>query len=412
MDVAGLPHRDVTPIGEAMIIDLQRRIHECGRIRIGQQVPTGSNGRTRPEKLSTFRLTSPDRQRLDDAATLWGGTVAAWEAPAGPQWELITESDTLAVVVPPSEMSFSQHLELWSAGGCQRRCDGVTDSIGDRPCVCDPENRECQIHTRLSVMLADLPGLGVWRIDSSGYNAAVELSGAVQVLQAATGRGMLLPARLRLEKRQVKRIDDRGKPQTRNFAVPVLDVQITPAQLLGGGQGIQLDTSRPQLPTATNNGHTGQAQLDAPRLTPVPAAIEPGPSIAAQSAPPAPKPRRANSAAEIPPSGRNRRGGAGAATPEPPSIATPDSPPADAVEPAGDRMSQPQQRKLFALLREHEDITDRWDWASGILGRDVTSYGQLSQGDAARLIDDLERGGAVEVPDAEPDAEADATRDA
>lgn len=77
------------------------------------------------------------------------------------------------------------------------------------------------------------------------------------------------------------------------------------------------------------------------------------------------------------------------------------SPPA-----ANDKMTQPQQRKLFALLREHEDITDRWDWASGILGRDVTSYGQLSQGDAARLIDDLERGGVVEVPAAETAAEA------
>ena len=55
-----------------------------------------------------------------------------------------------------------------------------------------------------------------------------------------------------------------------------------------------------------------------------------------------------------------------------------------------DRMSQPQQRKLFALIREH-NITDRNDWASGLLGRDIASFGQLTQGEACRLIDNLEK---------------------
>ncbi len=43
------------------IIDLQRRLREVGRIRIGEKVAT-SNGRSRPSKLSTFRFTSRDRQ--------------------------------------------------------------------------------------------------------------------------------------------------------------------------------------------------------------------------------------------------------------------------------------------------------------------------------------------------------------
>ena len=38
------------------IVDLQRRLQEIGRIRIGQQVK--SNGKSRPAKLDRFRLTS------------------------------------------------------------------------------------------------------------------------------------------------------------------------------------------------------------------------------------------------------------------------------------------------------------------------------------------------------------------
>lgn len=382
-----------------MIIEMQRRLHECGRIRIGQQVPS-KNGKTRPAKLSTFRLTSPDRVRLDAAAGLWGGTVNPWQAPAGSQWELITETDALNVVVPPSDIAFSQWYETWSAGGCQRRCDGVTETIGDRPCPCDPDKRECQIHTRLSVMLADLPGLGVWRIDTSGHYAAVELSGAVEVIRAAAGRGVLLPARLRLEQRQVKRFDAQGKPETRNFAVPVLDVQITPAQLLGGAGHIQLGGMGAQLNGSFRADDTdvralatpGVPAIEAPRLTPVPSNTEPGPSIAEQVAPPD-KPRRANAAAEIPSSGRSRRAAPNGGTPAPPRTAPPSEPATDAPgdKPAGDRMSQPQQRKLFALIRE-QNIDNRNDWASGLLGRDITSFGQLTQGDAAHLIDALETG--------------------
>jgi hypothetical protein len=272
------------------IIDLQRGISEAGRIRIGQQVPAG-NGRTRPSKLETFRLTSSDRKRIDQAAELYGGTVSEWQAPAGKQWQVITATDALDVIVPPSDLSFSQHYELWSAGGAQRRCDGVTEMLGEQPCLCDPAARECDIHTRLSVMLRDLPGLGVWRIDTQGYYAAVELSGAVQIISLAAGRGALLPARLRLEQRSVKRPDAKGKPQTLRFAVPVLDIEVTPAQLLSGGaEPIQL------------------ADATQPRMTPVPQlALAVQPSIAEQSAPPAARTPRKNAAPEIPSSGRTRR---------------------------------------------------------------------------------------------------------
>lgn len=231
------------------IVDLQRRLREIGRIRLGEKVDAvGKNGKPtkRPAKLEAFRLTSRDRRVIESAATLWGGQAQPWEAPDGQQWEVFTSATEFPVVVPPGDMAFSQWYEEWSAAGCLKRCDGSRDIGRDCPCDCDPSNRTCVIHTRLSVMLPELPGLGVWRVESHGYYSAVELGGAVDVCQAALAQGRLLPARLRLEQRMVKRIE-RGKPTTFRFGVIALDVDSLPAiaggasqqaPTIGGGGGI------------------------------------------------------------------------------------------------------------------------------------------------------------------------------
>jgi hypothetical protein len=233
------------------IIELQRRMRELGRIRTGQQVK--SNGRNRPAKLETFRLTSPSRPLIDAAAEAYGGTVKAWNG----EWELITETDALDVVIPPGQ-SISQWYEMWSGGGCQRRCDGRVNVLTDGPCLCpaDPaERRElaktgeaCKPTTRLNVMLPAIPDLGVWRLESHGYYAATELAGTVDVIEAA---GRMLPARLRLEQREVKRP---GQP-TNHFAVPVLELpsvriaDIVSGELPAGPVNKRERVTRPELPS-------------------------------------------------------------------------------------------------------------------------------------------------------------------
>lgn len=215
----------------APIIDMQRRLHEAGRIRIGKQVPTGTKGKTRPSKLETFRFTTQSEPAAKMLLDLYGGELAIWtDAPAGKQWEVMSACSDLRVLVPPEQMSFSQHYELWKAGGCERRCDGREQSTG-AACACDPEARECKPHTRLSVMLASLPTSGLWRLDTQGFYAMAELGGGFELaglLQAATGRAVL-GASLRLEQREVKR-PGQG---TRKFAVPVLDFDIDSQALVG-----------------------------------------------------------------------------------------------------------------------------------------------------------------------------------
>ena len=205
------------------IIDLQRRLVEVGRIRMGKK---GDKGQ--PQKLDTWRLTSRDETRLSEVNRLYNGTgVFPWEGREG-EFECITGVDELPILILPGQ-TLSQWHELWSGGGCQRRCDGQREILSDSPCLCDGESgeRKCKPTTRLSVMLPDVLGLGCWRLESHGYYAAVELSATAAMLEQATARGQLLPARLRIDqRRQVK--DGR----TTRYAVPVIDIDITMREAL------------------------------------------------------------------------------------------------------------------------------------------------------------------------------------
>lgn len=211
------------------IIGLQQALTEAGRIRLGVKVKTQSGGE-RPAKLDRLRFTSPRCALIEKIAELYGGTVEPWQPPKGnQQWQVITNTTEVPVMVPPQDPAESQWFELWSKGGCQRRCDGQKEMISKGACLCDPDpvKRDCSMHTRLRVMLEDVPGLGVWRVDTGSYYAAVELPGIATILSQAQG---IIPGRLILDQRTVTR---QGK--TMNFVVPVLDIaEFTPGQLASG----------------------------------------------------------------------------------------------------------------------------------------------------------------------------------
>jgi hypothetical protein len=243
------------------ILDLQTRARELGRIRLGQVVT--ANGKTRPEKVDRFRFTSYSRELLDQVAALYGGTVGEWQPQGNGArgFEVLTDARRVPILVPPQPVS--QWYELWSGGGCQRRCDGTTEQLTDRPCVCDPdpEERECKPTTRLNVMLRDVPGLGVWRLESHGYYAAVELPAVAEFLAAARG---YVPAALLLEERTAKR-----GGQTRRYMVPAIEVeQITPAQLMSGAvQGMQPAEIAAAEPAAIEAGRPDWGELVAGATT-------------------------------------------------------------------------------------------------------------------------------------------------
>ena len=233
------------------IIELQRRAVEAGRIRAGDRGPKGE-----PRKIANWRLTSKDRERLEAAAALWGGTVQEWDD----QFELYTETDVLPIMLLPGQAP-STWYELWTKGGCQRRCDGVHEVISDKSCLCGDE-RECKPITRLSVLLPDVPGLGSWLLSSTGWNAAAELAGSAELLGRASSQGVLLPARLRLD----QRVDVKAG-QTRRYAVPVLEIDSTFRELMSLGGVPELAPARGYTPLALEPGGNGVSVAKALEVT-------------------------------------------------------------------------------------------------------------------------------------------------
>ena len=244
------------------IITLQKRARELGRIRIGQVQPT-SNGKTRPAKLDRFRLTSASKPLLEKVAELYGGEVAEWTPANGgaAQWEVVTDSTRLPILVPPQPVT--QWYELWSGGGCKRRCDGRNEILTDSACLCaQADEMLCKPTTRLNVVLRDVEGIGVFRLESHGYYAAVELPDVAAFLAQAGG---YVEAFLALEERVVKR-EINGKPETRRFMVPTIEIEgVTPGQLMAGQGGTAIGSG---TRAAIAAGDEGQAAIEAGRPAP------------------------------------------------------------------------------------------------------------------------------------------------
>jgi hypothetical protein len=260
------------------LLDRQARAQQIGKIRLGERKAT-SGGGERPVRLEKFRFTSPSRGAIDKVAEIWGGTVRPWEHSSGPQWEVYTDAWEIEVVVPPFG-AISQWYEMWTAGGCQRRCDGRTETLENRACLC-PEDLDvraelarrkvpaaCKPHTRVNLILPDIPGVGVWTLESNGDNAADELGMAAQVLDMAGAGGRMVPATLRMETR--KRMV-RNEP--RQYVVPVLQITRTLREL-AAASGAQEVLSA-----------LGPATGSVPAVTAAPAEPEAAPEAAPEALP-------------------------------------------------------------------------------------------------------------------------------
>lgn len=242
-------------------IILQRRHAELGRIRLGQK---GDRGQ--PQKLDRFRFTSPSETYIRDLAELYGGEARQWDNGGVPGWEVITTAKSMPVVAVKGGLT--QWMEFWQGGGCTHRCDGETNVLTGEPCDLDEQvktrvrgqdvyvnpHTEAKPTTRLSVMLPELDAIGVWRLETHGWNAAAEIPA---VAELATFVGDLVPAVLHLvERRAVKD----GK--TSRFVVPVLDLRIGQARL------------REVVANASNAELEAPARPDTPALE-APRAAEP-----------------------------------------------------------------------------------------------------------------------------------------
>lgn len=282
------------------MLDVQTQAAKHGRIRTGISVI--KNGKQRPEKLTRFLITTESRTIADAVAATYGGKVEPFHPMGATQqrgWQVLIEDEEIPVAVPPGQQVVSQWWEMWTAGGLQRRCDGVTASVWEGtkdnpkdeqrvPCKCPKDLMDrsaaasqrtpaaCKPSTRLSVILPDIPGSGTFMTESHGLYAAQELAGVASVMAKASAAGVILPAILRLEQREGVR---RPGQVTNKFAVPVLQLQNSLRELesiAGQGPGVS------QLPPPPRRMLTAGPSTTE-RATP-PAAL--GAGAAADPAPP------------------------------------------------------------------------------------------------------------------------------
>lgn len=219
----------------ARLLNIQARAAEHGRLR------TGYTQGNRPVRSATFVVTSHSEEHVRKAAELWGGTAEQW-TPLNSniaQWRVITKASSIEALITPGD-PLNQYNELWTGGGCQRRCDGETELLTRQPCLCARQFGEdwhqqkkgtvCAATSRLNVMLPDLAGMGMWRAETHSFYAAAEWGGMVDMVLKGTNGDGFVPVTLRIEPRQVVRA---GK--TTKFPVIVVELRgVTPRQALSG----------------------------------------------------------------------------------------------------------------------------------------------------------------------------------
>jgi len=272
------------------LIRRQRQDYETGRLRIGQAVKTGKqdrNGRdiTRPVVLKTFRFTSASRSAIEAAAIAYGGEVRPWDNRGHAEYEVVTEAPRLLVTIPPGRNAITIWHEMWSGGGCVRRCDSLRESKSGAPCMCpsagDTDDEQaieaafkrraemaamkppqaCSLKVRMSFILPDLPDVGVWRLDSGSFRAASGILGKVRLMEMCRDQGVYLPAAVWVDHRV-----EVHNGQTSRFPVIAVELlatlrEIATGQLGQGGWGAQL----PPAPGETRLAITTGAAVPPPR---------------------------------------------------------------------------------------------------------------------------------------------------
>lgn len=224
---------DIVPLTQ-----LARRAPEAGRIRMGIKDAKAKGGR---RAIDTWRFTSPFPDVIGQLAALYGGTAQVWfDQKASPQhqFEVITTVDELPVILVPGQLSV--WYEMWSGGGCVRRCDGeMCETPVERgedyelitcPCMCVAQgHRQCDPHTRLAVIIPQLDFRGVWRLETKGWNAVHEMPGMFDLITELGAKGQMVNARLGIDKRTQP-----TKKGIRHFVVPRISIAQTVLELQHG----------------------------------------------------------------------------------------------------------------------------------------------------------------------------------
>lgn len=218
------------------------RIPRLGTVTTGRGTEaTSKRGATysQPTRSRTLVFHTNDGEVADSVQRRLGGSVHT----DSPTWGYDVETDSRTVDVQVYPAGFRQALELWRAGECLRRCDGVTMSRpAGQACACAAEieqgqDRACAPSTILPV-LVDLPvdRLGLWEVRSSSWGTAANMKGTIRVLAMLGVATEAVPCRLEMVDRTVR--DPQGEARdVVEFALTITQSHANLAALTSGDPG-------------------------------------------------------------------------------------------------------------------------------------------------------------------------------
>ncbi|WP_116210118.1 hypothetical protein [Streptomyces olivoreticuli] len=195
-----------------------------GRFRSGRMAGN------RPESLSTWRVTTGDPEVADAIAKAYGGSPEAWETSAEDGLEVVTEAESVKIIIDGTHTVRSR-MVLWGRQGPIHECDGVEflspEEDRGQPCGCPAllADRKAAAKTgrgpapsvEVTFRLASDPDLGRFRFVSGSWELVKVLHEIENKLDQVGGPA-LCTLRLELVEFQTKSgIDVR-------YRKPVIDV--------------------------------------------------------------------------------------------------------------------------------------------------------------------------------------------
>ena len=117
--------------------------------------------------------------------------------------------------------------------------DATTTTMIDMPCPgpdCpDYKAKKCGEQMNLQVIIPEVPGLGIWQIDTGSKNSIININSCAKIIKMAFGRLSRIPLTLSLESAEVKNPEN-GKRQT--VYVMNLRANVTLAELASSAKAI------------------------------------------------------------------------------------------------------------------------------------------------------------------------------
>ena len=197
----------------------KRRMPRLGKIRLGITVDAGNGKRPYPKAVDYF-VCPPEVQKVHGA-----------------------KPKELAVMLPldDPEKVFPQAFKMYKASGLfcsgdgeRARRWGDDGELKEIACPCPfLDSGDCKPLATLNILLPDVPGIGVWQINTSSERSITSINSSLEAFRQTFGGLAGIPFTLTLEPEEITRFDEKqGKRVKQTLFVLRLDSPFTMRQIV------------------------------------------------------------------------------------------------------------------------------------------------------------------------------------